>query len=44
VRYEKKDGYTVSSGNIYADLGFHDAEERMAKVDLAIEINHRRFK
>jgi predicted XRE-type DNA-binding protein len=34
----KKD-YTISSGNIFADLGFPDAEERMAKVDLAFQIN-----
>lgn len=31
--------YSVSSGNIFADLGFPDAEERLAKVDLAIQIN-----
>lgn len=35
----KKKDYTVSSGNIFADLGFPDAEERMAKVNLAIQIN-----
>jgi predicted XRE-type DNA-binding protein len=30
--------HTVSSGNIFADLGFPDAEERLAKLDLAIRI------
>jgi len=34
----KKD-FIVSSGNIFADLGFPDAEERMAKVNLALQIN-----
>ena len=27
-----------SSGNVFADLGFPDADERLAKADLAIEI------
>ena len=35
----KKKDYTISSGNIFADLGFPDAEERMAKVNLALQIN-----
>lgn len=35
----KKIDYTISSGNIFADLGFPDAEERMAKVNLAYQIN-----
>jgi predicted XRE-type DNA-binding protein len=35
----KKKDYIVSSGNIFADLGFPDAEERMAKVNLALQIN-----
>lgn len=35
----KKKDYSVSSGNIFADLGFPDAEERMAKANLAIQIN-----
>jgi predicted XRE-type DNA-binding protein len=35
----KKKDYAVSSGNIFADLGFPDAEERMAKVNLAVQIN-----
>jgi predicted XRE-type DNA-binding protein len=34
----KKD-YSISTGNIFADLGFPDAEERMAKVNLALQIN-----
>ena len=35
----KKRDYTISTGNVFADLGFSDAEERMAKVNLAIQIN-----
>lgn len=35
----RKKDYTISSGNIFADLGFPDAEERMAKVNLALQIN-----
>src|SRR5579872_6845503 len=35
----KKKDYLVSTGNIFADLGFPDAEERMAKVNLALQIN-----
>ena len=35
----KKKDYTISSGNIFADLGFPDAEERMAKVNLVLQIN-----
>ena len=27
--------YTKSSGNVYQDLGFPDADERLAKADLA---------
>ena len=30
---------TVSSGNIFKDLGFADAEEKMAKAKLASIIN-----
>jgi len=32
--------YTVSSGNVFADLGLPDADELLAKADLAIEIRH----
>lgn len=35
----KKNDFTISSGNIFADLGFPDAEERMAKINLAFQIN-----
>ena len=35
----KKNDFTISTGNIFADLGFPDAEERMAKVNLAFQIN-----
>lgn len=31
--------YLVSSGNLFADLGLPDAEERFAKLKLAIQIN-----
>ena len=36
----KKLEYTISSGNVFADLGLPDAEELLAKTDLAIEIRH----
>lgn len=32
--------YTKSSGNVFADLDLPDAEERLAKADLAIQIDH----
>jgi len=35
----KKKDYTISTGNIFTDLGFPDAEERMAKINLALQIN-----
>lgn len=35
----KKKDFTISTGNIFTDLGFPDAEERMAKTNLAIQIN-----
>lgn len=31
--------YTVSSGNVFADLGLPEAEELQAKADLAIQIS-----
>lgn len=31
--------YTESSGNIFADLGLPDADELLAKADLAIQIS-----
>lgn len=31
--------YAISTGNIFGDLGFPDAEERMAKINLALQIN-----
>jgi predicted XRE-type DNA-binding protein len=31
--------YFVGRGNVYEDLGFHDAEERFAKLKLAAQIN-----
>lgn len=34
-----KPKYTLSSGNVFADLGLPDAEELQAKADLAIQIS-----
>lgn len=31
--------FTKSSGNVYADLGFKDANERLVKAELASKIN-----
>lgn len=31
---------TASSGNVFADLGLPDADQLLAKADLAIEIRH----
>jgi predicted XRE-type DNA-binding protein len=31
--------HTVSSGNVFADMGLPDAEELLAKADLAIQIS-----
>ena len=33
-----KADYTIGSGNVYADLGFPDAEEMLAKAELAHKI------
>ena len=35
MKIEPKDTVLKSSGNVFADLGFHDAEERRTKVLLA---------
>src|SRR5688572_6675296 len=32
------DGVEISSGNVFADLGFEDAEERLLKANLATKI------
>jgi len=37
-RRASKEKIQVSSGNVFADLGFHDAEERLLKVKLATRI------
>ena len=34
----KKIEYTKSTGNVFADMGFKDANERLVKADLAIKI------
>lgn len=36
---KKKYEYEVSSGNVFKDLGLSNPEERLAKADLAIQIN-----
>lgn len=36
---KKKIDYEISSGNVFADLGLPDAEEMLAKANLAIQIN-----
>jgi len=38
-RSEPHDEVAESSGNVFADLGFADAEERKTKVQLAASIN-----
>src|SRR5689334_21515454 len=35
----KKKDYIISTGNIFADLGFPDTAKRMAKTNLALQIN-----
>ena len=32
--------YTISSGNIFKDLGFPNLDEELAKVKLTSKINH----
>lgn len=34
-----KPKFTKSSGNVFEDIGFDDAKERLVKADLAIKIN-----
>lgn len=36
---KKNKDYTVSSGNVFADLGLPNPEERLAKAELAYQIN-----
>jgi len=36
---KEKPKFTISSGNVFADLGLPNAEERLAKADLVIEIS-----
>jgi predicted XRE-type DNA-binding protein len=36
---ERKERIVRSSGNVFADLGFADADERQTKVRLAVAIN-----
>lgn len=31
--------YIISSGNVFADLGLSNPEERLAKAELAFQIN-----
>lgn len=37
---KKKLTYSISSGNVFADLGVSNPEERLAKAELAYKINH----
>lgn len=37
---KEKINITKSSGNVFADMGFKDAQERLVKADLAFRINH----
>ena len=39
VRAESSGNIVRSSGNVFADLGFSDSDERLTKVRLAIAIN-----
>ncbi len=39
LKTERKEEVVRSSGNVFADLGFADAEERQTKVRLAAAIN-----
>jgi predicted XRE-type DNA-binding protein len=39
ARTEGNEQITKSSGNVFADLGFRDADERLTKVRLAAAIN-----
>ena len=36
---KKNKDYLISSGNVFADLGLPDPEERLAKAELALQIN-----
>jgi len=36
---ENNNNFTISSGNIFADLGFSNPEEWLAKAELARQIN-----
>ena len=40
MNQEAEDEVTVSSGNVFADLGLPNAEERDAKVRLGVAINN----
>jgi len=40
MNLEAEDEVTVSSGNVFADLGLPNAEERDAKVRLGVAINN----
>ncbi len=36
---KKNKHYTIASGNVFEDLGFPDAQERLAKAQLALKIH-----
>jgi predicted XRE-type DNA-binding protein len=37
---DKENTVTASSGNVFADLGFSDADDLLAKANLALHIRH----
>lgn len=37
---KKKDNYTISSGNVFADLDLPNAQAMLTKAELARQINH----
>jgi Uncharacterized conserved small protein len=39
VKEDNEKSYFVSSGNLFADIGALNAEERFAKLELAVQIN-----
>lgn len=39
ITMKKNNDYTVGSGNVFADLGLPNPEERLAKAELARQIN-----
>lgn len=40
INMKKNNDYEISSGNVFADLGLSNPEERLAKAELARQINN----